>query len=88
MIPKDILCLSQPSSERLPSADGNTYRDPQANSTQRAGDLGTLSPRADVSINSLPSELREPCRRGSKTSARVRGMKGTMETRPYKHSHA
>lgn len=38
--------------EVSPAADGSKYRDPQL-------DLGTLRPKWDASITSLPSELRE-----------------------------
>ena len=38
--------LAQPSSEKLPpAADGNKYRDPQPDITQREKDLGTLCPK-------------------------------------------
>jgi hypothetical protein len=35
--------------------------------------LGTLIPKWDVSIKSLPLELRESCGRGDKKSVRGRG---------------
>jgi hypothetical protein len=40
---------------------------------ERERDLGALSLKWDVSIKSLHSELREPCRRGGRTSLRARG---------------
>jgi hypothetical protein len=52
---------------------------PQSDITQRERerererDLGALSLKWDVSIKSLHSELREPCRRGGRTSLRARG---------------
>ena len=49
----------------LPSAvEGNKDRDPQLDKVQRVGDLGTLSPKKDVSVKSLPSKLRELCGKG------------------------
>jgi hypothetical protein len=47
-----------------PAADGNKYRDPQANIMQSVRDLGTLISKWTVSIKSLPSRLREPYGRG------------------------
>jgi hypothetical protein len=41
------------------------YKDPPADITQK---LGTGSSKWDISIKSLPSELREPCRRGCRNS--------------------
>ena len=38
------MCLAQLSAEKLPlEEDGDKYRDPQRDTTQRVGDLGTLS---------------------------------------------
>jgi hypothetical protein len=42
------------------AADRNKYRDPQPDIMQRVKDLGTLSPKWDVIIKSLPSGLRDP----------------------------
>ena len=55
--------LAQPSSEKLLGTNGNKYRDPQLDNVQKVRGLGTLSPKRDVSIKSLPPGLREPCRR-------------------------
>jgi hypothetical protein len=91
--------LIQPSPEKLPSvADGNKYRDPQSDiihrhreretqrqtQRQRDRDLGTHSSKWDVSIKSLPSELREPQGRGGRESVRARGTEDTRSTRPSK----
>ena len=47
-------CLSQPSAQKLPPvADGNKYRDPHSDITQR--DSGTYSSECDVSIKLFPS---------------------------------
>ena len=49
--------LTQTSSEKLlPVADGNKYRDSQLDNVR---DLETLSPKWNVSLKFLPSELRE-----------------------------
>jgi len=51
---------------------------------QRQRELGTLSPKCDaVSRKSLPSGFKESCGRGGGKIVRVRGMKGTKETRPF-----
>jgi hypothetical protein len=44
-------------------------------------DLGTLSSKWYVSIRSLPSELREPCRRGNRKILRDRGDGGNQENK-------
>jgi hypothetical protein len=58
--------LAQPSSEKLPPAAslGTKIRDPWADITN--GDIGARIPKWNVSIKSLPSCLRKPCRRGGK----------------------
>lgn len=67
-------CLAQPSSEVLPpAACGNKYPDPQPDSGQKVTELGTLSPTWEASIESFPSGVWEPLRRGSKKSVRDRG---------------
>lgn len=64
----------QSSSEMLlPATDGNKYRDPKPHITQRAAEIGILSPISNVYNKSLPSRLREPCRRRGKKSLRARG---------------
>lgn len=65
-------CLAQTSSEKGALAvDGNKYRD--HNWTMcRERDAGAHSSKWDDSINSLPSELRELCRRGSRKILRVK----------------
>jgi hypothetical protein len=58
-------CLTQPSSQKLPSAaDGNKYRDSRPDIMKRIKDLGPLSPKRDISIQTLPTGLRETHRRG------------------------
>ena len=49
-----------------PAADGNKYRELHPGITQRVRDLGTLNPEWLISIQSLPSEIRGPCRKGRK----------------------
>jgi hypothetical protein len=41
--------------------------------SKRMRDLGMLSPKPDVSIKSLPLELREPQGKGNSNSVRARG---------------
>jgi hypothetical protein len=55
-------CLAQPLLEKLPpAADENQYRDPQPQpDIQRVRTFGMPSPKWDVSIKSLPSELKGP----------------------------
>ena len=66
-------CLDQPSSEKLPpAAEVNKYRDPQLDTMQRVRDPGILSPKCDVFIKFLPSELWEPCRWGGRKRKRTR----------------
>jgi hypothetical protein len=61
------------SSEKLLTAVyGDKYRDSQLNSGQRMKDLETPSPTWYNSIKSLPSELREFSKRGSKNNLRAR----------------
>jgi hypothetical protein len=47
-----------------PSSDGNKHRDPQRGTVHRVRVVGTLSLKCSVSIKSLPSGFREPCRTG------------------------
>lgn len=50
-----------------PATDQNKYRDPQSDMKQRVRDFGTFkNTKWNVSIKSLPSELRKPCRRGGR----------------------
>lgn len=63
-------------------ADGNKYRDSQADTMWRVRDLWPFSPKQDVSIKSLPSGLREPCIRGRK-SLRVTGNGGHQEKKAF-----
>lgn len=77
---KPVPCLA--SSKKLPhAANGNRYREPQPDNTQRARDLGTLNPKQKVSIKSLTSELRELCRRGSGKNVRAREGRGQPENK-------
>lgn len=46
----------------------------------RVRDYETLSPKWDVSVKSLPSELREHCRGGGKKSVKVTGDGGSQGT--------
>lgn len=72
--------LTQPPSEKLSLAvDGDKYRDPQPDFMQRLRGLGTLSPKCDVTIRSLPSEFSEPCRGGGRKVWRIK--------RKYKRSN-
>ena len=52
---KQTSAPAQPSSQKLyPAADGNKYRDPQADITNRVRVFWTLRPKGDVTIKSLP----------------------------------
>jgi hypothetical protein len=42
----------------------------------KVGDLGTLCPEPDVSINSFPSAFRELCRKGDSKRVRSQGNRG------------
>jgi hypothetical protein len=65
--------LSQPSSQKLPpEAYVYQHRDPESDIMQRVRDLGTLSPKLNLTIKSIPSKVRESCSRGGIKSARVR----------------
>ena len=55
-----------------------TNTDPQSDTVDRERDPGTYSSKGDVSIQSLPSELREPRERGGK-SVRVKEDIGHQE---------
>lgn len=57
-------------SELLPAAYGDKYRDPQLYNMQRVIDLGTLSLKWDLSIQSPTLCLRKLCRKGSIKSGR------------------
>lgn len=59
--------------------DENKYRDPQPHIMQR--DLGTVSLKWDVSMKSLPSELRKSHRRGGWKNVRARGDGGHQENK-------
>ena len=59
-------------SEKLfASADGDKYSDPQPDIKYRVRDLGRLNPKWDVSIRSLPLELREYHKRTLRKSVRA-----------------
>lgn len=69
-MPNDILLhlynsvLTQPSLEKpFPTKDKN-YKDTQLKNEQRLRDLVTFNPKWNVFIKSLPSWLRELCKRG------------------------
>ena len=51
----------------------------QKDITQRVRDLGTLIPKWDVSIKSLPSELGEHHRRGGRKTVRPKGWRAPRE---------
>lgn len=68
------------SAGQLPSAaDGNTYRVPQPDIAESKGDLGILSPKWNVFVKYIPSELREPVGRGFRKSLRARSDRGHQE---------
>jgi hypothetical protein len=48
------------------TADGNKHRDPQVDNMQRERNLATFNPKGDVFIESLPTGLSEPHRRGGR----------------------
>jgi hypothetical protein len=76
--------LVQSSSEKLPPAgDGNKYRDPQLDNEQRVRVRGKLSTKWDVTIISIPSGLREPCRRGDRKIVRAREDGGQQGNRTF-----
>ena len=52
---------------------------------ERERDLGTFSPKWDVSIKSLPPEFRESWGRGGRKIVRARRDGRHQETRPSKH---
>lgn len=83
------LCLAQPPSEKLPPvADGKKYRDPQPDHMQRVRDLGTLSSKRDVSIKSLPSELKEICWKRRQMECKIQREQRTkrnQSTKPSTH---
>lgn len=60
------------------------HRGPQPDLKQSVRDLGILSPKWDVSIKFLPSELREPQGRGDRKSVRARGTEDTKKEGPSK----
>jgi hypothetical protein len=60
-------------------------RDSQLDNKHTVRDLGTLNPTWGLSINSLPSGLREPCRRGKKI-VRARGGGEHQRSRSSKDS--
>lgn len=63
-----------------PALGKNKYSNPQLDNVQRVKDLGTLGTKWDVSVKSLPSQLREPCGTGRK-SVRTRGDGGHRENK-------
>ena len=92
MTPNEILqhsyqCLAQSSPEKLPpAADGNKYRDPRSDIMQRMRHLGTLSPKRNFSIKSLPSGLREPHGKGGRWNRGDKGDRGHRESKAlYNH---
>lgn len=56
-----------------PTANGNEYRDPQPDITQRARETLEHSALSGMSPSELLSELREPCGRGGRKNIRARG---------------
>lgn len=66
------------SEKHPPAAGGNKYRDPQTY-VCREWEIGTLYAKWEVSIKSLPSELREPLRKRTRMSMRARGVGGWQE---------
>lgn len=69
-----------------PTADGNKYREPQADNMPRERNLETLNHKWNASIKSVPLELREHCGRGGIKSVGARG--DTKKTRPFKSTRA
>lgn len=53
-----------------PTAHGDKYRGPEPPTFHRDRDLGTLSPKRNVSIKSLHLEFKKPCRIGERNSVR------------------
>jgi hypothetical protein len=50
---------------------------------QRKRDPRTLSPKWIISIKSLSSELREPCKKGGRNSVRVKENVRLQETKAF-----
>ena len=61
-----------------PAVDGNKYRDPVPNNVQKVRDLGTVSPKWDVSIKPLLTRLKEICRRRNRKRKIVRTRMSAM----------
>lgn len=72
---------AQPASDMLTplATEGNKYRDLQTDITQRVRDLGTLGPKWDVSIKSLPLALGNPMKEEAERMWEP-GHKGGQET--------
>jgi hypothetical protein len=65
--------------ETSPTVDSNKYRNSQTENTLNVRDLGSLSPKRDVSIKSIASRFRETCRRGGGKIIKSRGDRGHQE---------
>ena len=66
-------CPAQSSAKELPPATDGKNTETHNQTCKKKRDLGTLSPKEDVSIKSLLSGLRDPCERGGAKSIRARG---------------
>jgi hypothetical protein len=62
-------------------ADENKCRDSMSYIMERLRDLGTLTPKMNISIKSLPSGLRKHCKRGDRKSVRARRCVERQETK-------
>lgn len=62
-------------------------RDPQLDSRQRVRDLGTISPKWDVSFQSVPLGLRELCRREDGRMERAKGDRRQQENKTFYTRH-
>lgn len=67
-----------------PAANGNKYRPPQADTMQRVGDLGTLIPKSNISLNHVPPLRAQgtPFRREGRKSVKARVGGGLLEQGP------
>ena len=65
----------------------NTETNSQTDIIQRVRDPETHSLKGDISIKSLCSGIRGPCKRGGRKSVRGRGDEDTKKTRPLNQQH-
>ena len=95
MIPNDILLDSQNSvllsHQKLPTAaDGNKYRGPQPDSTQRVRDPGALTPKWDGLHHIPPFRAQETHKRGDRKwrQKEPKWVEDTKKTRSSKSTWA